>query len=148
MSSAPMSMILKICSQCSETKPPSLFGRFRQCKECINAYKRSMYPKYRREIIKNVTEWASAHPERVREHTKRWAASNPERHKMYKRAHARVAYALRTGKMTRPNTCERCQSAGPIEAAHFDYSRPLEVKWLCRPCHRNWDRTNPKTKQQ
>jgi hypothetical protein len=31
-----------------------------------------------------------------------------------------------------------------LEAAHHDYSRPLEVRWLCPPCHRAWDSAQPK----
>lgn len=35
--------------------------------------------------------------------------------------------------------CTRC-GAGDAEAHHEDYSKPLEVVWLCRPCHRIRDR--------
>jgi hypothetical protein len=31
---------------------------------------------------------------------------------------------------------ERCQcGAGKTEMHHKDYSKPLQVQWLCRPCH-------------
>lgn len=59
-------------------------------------------------------------------------------------AHARVAYAIKTGKMTRPTKCEECSGDGQIEAAHHDYSKPLDVLWLCTSCHRKWDHDNPK----
>lgn len=38
--------------------------------------------------------------------------------------------------MTRPETCEDCgEAAEHIEGHHEDYTRPSEVRWLCRPCH-------------
>jgi ribosomal protein S27AE len=51
------------------------------------------------------------------------------------RANAR-AYAntyLRRGKLQR-KPCERCGSDS-AEMHHDDYSRPLDVRWLCRSCH-------------
>ena len=51
------------------------------------------------------------------------------------RANAR-AYAntyLRRGKLKR-EPCFVCQSTSS-QMHHPDYSRPLEIMWLCRPCH-------------
>jgi len=42
--------------------------------------------------------------------------------------------AIARGKLTR-QPCEAC-GATPVEAHHDDYSRPLDVRWLCTPCHR------------
>src|SRR5512146_416701 len=39
---------------------------------------------------------------------------------------------LRRGKIQR-QPCELC--GAPAEAHHHDYSKPLEVRWLCRPHH-------------
>ena len=32
--------------------------------------------------------------------------------------------------------CQRCGSTRNVEAHHADYSKPREVEWVCRPCHR------------
>jgi hypothetical protein len=43
-----------------------------------------------------------------------------------------VLYAVRTGKLVR-QPCEKCGET-PAEGHHDDYSKPLEVRWLC-PTH-------------
>lgn len=53
------------------------------------------------------------------------------------RARRMVADALRYGKLTRPDTCDRCGgSEGRIESHHADYARPIVVSWLCDRCHK------------
>lgn len=53
----------------------------------------------------------------------------PER----RRAHCLVEYALKNGSLKKM-PCVKCGNQ-KSEAHHEDYSKPLEVKWLCRPCH-------------
>jgi hypothetical protein len=48
-------------------------------------------------------------------------------------AHAAVRVALRQGLLRRGN-CEICGSFR-VDAHHENYSRPLEVRWLCRRHH-------------
>lgn len=80
---------------------------------------------------------------------RRWVAKNPERARISKQATDKVLKAIRRGMLTRPNTCEECGVvAARIEAAHADYSQPLAVRWLCLPCHRRWDASQPKTLHQ
>ena len=58
--------------------------------------------------------------------------------------------ALARGDVTRPSACEMCGAtpratragASGIQAHHPDYNRPLDVMWLCKPCHHNWHKTN------
>jgi hypothetical protein len=42
--------------------------------------------------------------------------------------------AIRTGELVR-QSCELCGSTEKTDAHHDDYSRPLDVRWFCRPCH-------------
>lgn len=53
-------------------------------------------------------------------------------------AHDATEWALRTGRLVRPDACQRCQqrSAEPLHSHHADYSKPFAVEFLCRPCHR------------
>jgi hypothetical protein len=49
-------------------------------------------------------------------------------------ARSAVARAVQSGKLTR-KPCERCGRSKRIQAHHEDYSKPLEVIWLCISCH-------------
>jgi hypothetical protein len=64
----------------------------------------------------------------------------------YGSAHDVTEYAIASGRLTRPATCEECGQPGqpyvdgraPIQAHHCDYNKPLEVMWLCKQCHHAW----------
>lgn len=45
--------------------------------------------------------------------------------------------AVRQHKITRPQVCEKCHERKRITAHHSDYSKPLDVVWLCYECHGN-----------
>lgn len=58
-----------------------------------------------------------------------------------RRASVLVAKAIKRGKLI-PRPCEVCGFEGrcrdgrnKIHAHHDDYSKPLEVRWLCKACH-------------
>lgn len=51
-------------------------------------------------------------------------------------ARGAVFKALESGELTRALSCESCGDASRLEAHHADYSKPLDVKWLCIKCHR------------
>jgi hypothetical protein len=55
------------------------------------------------------------------------------------RARSYAGTYYRRGKLMRPDTCADC-SAPPEEMHHEDYSKPLEVTWLCCRCHRRRER--------
>lgn len=57
-----------------------------------------------------------------------------------RQARRQVQSAVETGRMQRPGICENCGTDGPVEGHHPDYSRPLEVSWLCERCHDRADR--------
>lgn len=97
-------------------------------------------------MAERLRAWKEANPERARETREDWLTARADRFRQSKRAKNRVQRAIRQGKLIRSDTCEECGQKGvAIEAAHSDYNRPLEVRWLCRPCHRRWDRQEPKT---
>lgn len=60
--------------------------------------------------------------------SKKWLLENPEK----KKAHMEVKNALRSGRMHR-HPC--CICGNKAHAHHEDYSKPLEVIWLCPKHH-------------
>lgn len=58
-------------------------------------------------------------------------ARSPER----RAAHQAVHRALKAGKLTR-GPCLHCGDPR-VQAHHRDYSRPLDVVWVCFACHRS-----------
>lgn len=58
------------------------------------------------------------------------------RYPLKNKARQAVAYAVKTGKLIKPDICTHCKKyAKRIEGHHMDYSKPLEVIWLCSKCH-------------
>jgi hypothetical protein len=57
--------------------------------------------------------------------------ANPEKES----ARHRLRHFVEKGWIVRPLFCETCGGAGPVDGHHTDYSKPLEVRWLCRSCH-------------
>lgn len=52
-------------------------------------------------------------------------------------AHDIFRKALARHQITRPDKCSNCGCTCTPHGHHDDYSKPLEVRWLCRPCHLN-----------
>lgn len=61
---------------------------------------------------------------------RKWEQANPDK----RRAQKAVENALAWGRMTR-KPCERC-GADKAHAHHDDYSKPLDVTWLCPKHHK------------
>lgn len=60
---------------------------------------------------------------------------NIEFMRLKRRARGRVYNALKAGKLSKPNECERCDIVAKLYSHHEDYTKPLEVEWLCGECH-------------
>lgn len=59
----------------------------------------------------------------------------PTNYRERQNARHAVRYAIQTGKMVRPDTCSACGSFCNAHAHHDDYTKRLDVRWLCKPCH-------------
>lgn len=82
--------------------------------------------KFRGENNPSFAGWKSLDKVAYRE---RFQAKYPEK----AAAHLAVKVAKRRGELV-PQPCETCGVAR-AHAHHEDYSKPLDVRWLCRPCH-------------
>lgn len=65
-----------------------------------------------------------------------------ERYPMRRYSRVIVGNALQNGSLVKPEICETCSSSRKIEAHHDDYTKPLNVRWLCEDCHKEWHRHN------
>lgn len=55
-------------------------------------------------------------------------------------ARMKLNYHVRKGNIIKPNDCESCHENKKLDGHHEDYSKALEVKWLCRGCHADADK--------
>lgn len=60
----------------------------------------------------------------------KWNSANPEK----RRAHQIVESAVKSGALRRQG-CEVCGTIVCVQTHHDDYSKPLNVVWLCRAHH-------------
>lgn len=126
----------KRCFKCGEEKPRTDFYRHPQmgdgllgkCKACTKrdvTRDRLLKLEQKREYDRK----RATLPHRAalrRRVSAEWKAAHPERRKAQNRAQA----------VERKTMCEGCSKEGVrLERHHPDYSKPLLVVWLCKPCH-------------
>lgn len=138
----------KSCFKCGKEKPRSEFYRHSQmgdgllgkCKDCAKKDVRE-----HRRLNESVREYdrARAKTEKRKEQaarlSERWNAAHPIAYK----AHTAVSNAVRDKKLTK-QPCLFCGSER-VHAHHRDYTKPLEVTWLCAKCHHRLHKTFPET---
>jgi hypothetical protein len=140
---------MKTCFKCHEHKLLSEFyshprcrqGTLNKCKECTKKDVGEHYAKKTQDPV-----WVARERERqrIKESRRRalgkasplrpelknaWRKRNP----LKSRAQARVSKAKRAGLLVK-QPCEVCGSAS-VQAHHDDYTRPLDVRWLCVKHH-------------
>lgn len=134
----------KQCFKCRAVLPLSGFykhpqmgdGLLGKCKACTkkdvaaNYYARhEQYREYDRMRQQEVYR---------KENKVRYRQTFYSRHPQKRKAHYAVHYAVRMGHLI-PQPCEKCGKKA--EAHHDDYSRPLDVRWLCLKHHREHHRS-------
>ena len=93
------------CSKCKGLIEPNRQNKYRYCKNCHNEYMRNNRKKH---------------------------SELSELQKLKANCRAYLNTYLRRGKLEK-SPC-KCGNIN-VEAHHEDYSKPLEVIWLCRECH-------------
>lgn len=100
-------------------------------KEYLKAY----YREHREERKSKDREYAMSHREHINAYHRYWR-SLPQ-NSIKKDAWKMVQLALKFNILVRPDTCSKCGVKCKPEAHHPDYSKPLDVIWLCKSCHEN-----------
>lgn len=114
----------------------------RSCKKGYQKFKprRKEYYKLYREVYaeekkKMDADWRARNPEKSKESRRRAAKLYRQRYPEKQKARMLVQYAVQIGVLVRPMTCSTCNKECKPDGHHPDYSKPLEVIWLCRQCH-------------
>lgn len=133
----------KTCFKCGEAKPRSEFyrhpmmadGHLNKCKDCAKIDVRN-HRQDNPERVRAYDRERAKQPHRIAKRREKYIQEwdqHPDRMK----ARNMVSNAVRDGKLTK-RPCAFCGSKDGLEAHHHDYSKPLDVTWLCRPCHRRF----------
>ena len=110
-------------------------------KRYCDAHKEELYLKSR--------EWFKNNPDKVKEYNRKSSLKRvrsgkdkqtrdllrKEKPEVLKAKDA-ANNAIRSGRLIRKYNCEICGEGGLIHKHHEDYSKPLEVCWLCPKCHK------------
>jgi len=143
----------KWCRVCKKVKSLDKFYPYsgRLCKECVKVlvkeYRRSdkykAYAKEQRVFYKKQfpQRWAESrkkykHTEKGKVSERRYRKSLYGRLPEKLRARGLVNTHIRRGKIKKPICCGRCGRKTSLQAHHPDYSKPLEIRWLCLRCHK------------
>lgn len=118
----------KKCKECGQVYPRTEFwkrgdnrgdGRILLCRTCARERKR--YLQRQRGTQKTPVDKKRQKPDPVKQ-----------------KAKGQLCNAVQRGKIIKPSRCEGCgqfRKKRSLAGHHSDYSKPLEVKWLCSYCH-------------
>jgi len=124
----------KKCSQCDEVKSVELFpmklGKVNSyCKECLKKYSAARYYRKREEKNAYSREYYRKNKKKRLKSMKAYQDKNKDKYK----SRQTLRNAVAAGKIEK-TPCKDCGET-KVEARHQDYSKPLEVEWLCKTCH-------------
>ena len=134
---------MKCCSACGENKELTDFqvreasndGSTAACRVCLQKRDKRRYPKEARKRAEDHKTYMttrsgkSAH----KRATRKWLETS----RLERAAHIILDNAVRDGKVTK-GPCGVCGSTRRIHGHHDDYSKPLEVRWLCPKHHKEY----------
>ncbi len=123
-----------ICEVCGghtysgSTTPPPI------CSDCFIAAIRKTPEQIREQQRLTMKRYGREKPHVVAEVNRRYREKNRDKRRAYDALHA----AIHREEIIRPTACESCgrRPIGTIHGHHADYTKPLEVRWLCELCHR------------
>lgn len=131
-----LSVPCKQCFKCKQTKPLTEFyvhpqmgdGRLNKCKTCARS---DVSQNYR----DNIDHYVAYDRERFQRPERKKAIKETlaKRDPIKRRASYLTSNAIRDGRLIQ-QPCEKCNDPA-AEAHHDDYSKPLDVRWLCRKHH-------------
>lgn len=131
------------CSKCHQFFPKEGFYKDKgalagikfQCKRChCETATRTRDPENARRLNReHMRRVRQTNPEKIR--VRERIASSKRRPNYKSRSRDIFHRALLSGKIIKPSNCSQCGKLRKVTAHHDDYSKPLEVRWLCYECH-------------
>ncbi len=148
----------KTCFKCGETKPFGDFykehnsrdGRRTPCKTCYSQESRRrraravLDPKWREKRRADCRAWWTRSGKQYRKDPERMERRRVsmkrynDKHPKQRAAHGALYNAVRNGGLVKPTHCQRCGEEPlprDLHAHHHDYTKPLNVEWICLGCH-------------
>ena len=132
---------MKSCFKCEETKPLTEFykhpqmgdGHLNKCKACA----KKDVGIHRRKNLKRIREYDNRRaklPHRIALSKKNTQRAR-KKSKLYAKCHDAISRAIRSGKLKRM-PCQMCGTKDWVAAHHDDYTKALDVMWLCPQHHK------------
>jgi hypothetical protein len=119
----------KRCSSCKRIRKSTNFTLDKTRPEGLQRYCKEF-------VYERTKRWQQTHQARHYTNTKRYVEKYPER----QAARAKVKDALRSGKLIK-HPCKVCGTER-VHAHHPDWTKPLDVVWLCPPHHKQAHKPN------
>lgn len=134
-------MITKVCRDCKTEKLIEQYyvhkqmkdGHLNKCKDCVKT--RVTKHRFENDHVREYDKLRASLPHRIVNRNRvvsEYCDNFPHR----KRATQAVNTAVRDKKLFKPSICEHCKETKRLCGHHEDYSKPLEVMWLCQRCHK------------
>lgn len=129
----------KYCMDClKKIKKEYYHKNYEKIKESHKKYQprkvvvnRILVEKNREKYNKQNSDFYYNHREKLIQYAREHRKLYPEKEK----AHNITKNAIRSGRIIKPESCAICHKVCKVQAHHEDYSKPLEIIWLCRSCH-------------
>ena len=109
-------------------------GHLNKCKECTRkdtSVRSKLYADRVREYEKKRSK-TTKRIELRKKYVEKYRQEHPERVAIY----LRVKRAIKSGKIIKPKCCSICGKECKTVAHHYDYSKPLDVIFVCQSCHK------------
>ena len=128
---------LNVCKECTKNR----VGKHRQDNiDRIKEYDRNRPNKKERvEKVRQRRDWLKVNDRQkyqvqIVAPKKKWDKNNPEK----KRAQTILNNAVRDKRIIKPIYCSICEKKTRLHGHHDDYSKPLDVEWMCAICHKTF----------
>ena len=135
-------MSTKLCFKCSKVKCLSEFYAHKQMKDGhVNKCKQCNKVDVTKNRSSNIDHYREYDRNRGNRQSSEYRADYKAKYPIKFKAHNIVNNSIRDGKLFK-QPCEVCLSDELVHAHHDDYSKPLNVRWLCPVHHSKWHYEN------